>query len=76
MHVSYALGVYHQTISTQAGEIDHPGFSLTLGEWGQADKNFLIPRTWKKNPLPTWKNPPVSRLPPFPSHPTPNFCFP
>ena len=42
------LGVYHQTISTRVGEIDHPGFSLPLGEWGQAAKNLLIPHTWKK----------------------------
>ena len=43
------LGVYHQTISTQVGGIDHPGFSLPLGKWGQAAKNLLIPHTWKKN---------------------------
>ena len=42
------LGVYHQTISTQVGEIDHPGFSLPLWGWEQAAKNLLIPHTWKK----------------------------
>ena len=41
------LGVYPQTISTQVGEIDYPGFSLPLWRWGQAE-NVLIPHTWKK----------------------------
>ena len=65
-----------QTISTQVGEIDHPGCSLPLGGRGQVVKNLLIPHTWKKNSPSHMENPPVSRLPPLPSHPTPHFYFP
>ena len=51
------LGIYHQTIS---GRWDHRIFNT--GGWWQAAKNLLIPPTWWKIPLPTWKNPQIHPL--------------
>ena len=67
----------HQAISTQAGEIDYPGFFLPMGGWWWAVKNLFIPLSWKKKfPFPHGKSSSKYRLLPLPSYPTPSFYFP